>query len=725
MRPALRWFLFSLCLVVFCAAMAWVSLRTLRLEDQRLAADREAQLQERVRLALWRMDSLAGGLVIRENTRPAWHYQAFYAPEELFAKDNLAVPRGEALQPSPLLGTPPDHVLLHFEASADKEAHSPQVPTGTQLDLANQWYVITDSVRQAQQRLPEMRALLKEHPELLTGQVPKVTATPRRSSLWGRIVKSETAAANDVEAQTSVQELSNRREFNQRSNLLVTQNAFNEKAEQKKLPMKAIPAAKPSEKSSLYSSKNKVPEAERPKEAPADLESASRLKKQAEGRVTLGDDLAPAAPPAPMTADANSAAAPAADLGFAAAPAASAAVPRTRAPAPITLPEPEADRQVPGAIDSLMLNGGTPSQVRAQTPAEPAPDMTSDMAALWVDSHLLLIRQARVDGVRLMQGVWLDWPRLQASLLESVRDLLPQAKLEIASAPQMDPMHLVMLPVKLLPGAVELPVYRLDSPLRRALGIAWLCFIGTTLAIALVLHRTIALSERRGAFVSAVTHELRTPLTTFQLYSEMLADDMVPDPEQRRDYLNTLCTESTRLTHLVENVLAYSRIERGRTAARQERLALGDLLRRIEPRLQQRAREVQLKVEIECSPDTRAAILQVDPLAVEQILFNLVDNACKYAAPACTERSIQLRITAQPRLMEFRVRDHGPGLSRAQLKKLFQPFAKSATEAAHSAPGVGLGLALCRQLARELGGELILETNEGGAGFLLTLPRAF
>jgi signal transduction histidine kinase len=244
------------------------------------------------------------------------------------------------------------------------------------------------------------------------------------------------------------------------------------------------------------------------------------------------------------------------------------------------------------------------------------------------------------------------------------------------------------------------------------------------LAIAFVLHRAVLLSERRGAFVSAVTHELRTPLTTFRLYSEMLADDMVPDPERRREYLTTLCDESTRLMHLVENVLSFSRIERGRTAARMELVSVESLIQRIEPRLRQRTDQVGLLLKTDVNRAAGLACVKVDALAVEQILFNLTDNACKYAAPDSDPQELQLSVVVEGKDINFTLRDFGPGLPKQARKKLFQPFAKSATEAAHSAPGVGLGLALCRRLARELGGRLTHQAVSGrGACFCLSLPQ--
>jgi signal transduction histidine kinase len=307
-----------------------------------------------------------------------------------------------------------------------------------------------------------------------------------------------------------------------------------------------------------------------------------------------------------------------------------------------------------------------------------------------------------------------------------VRDLLPEASLKSLSSDvaQTDATALVTLPVKLLTGKV--PIIQLDasSPLKPALAIAWACLIAAALAIAFVLHRAVLLSERRGAFVSAVTHELRTPLTTFRLYSEMLADDMVPDPERRREYLTTLCDESTRLMHLVENVLSFSRIERGRTAARLEMVNVQNLIQRTEPRLRQRTDQVGLVLKTDLNHEAGLACVKVDALAVEQILFNLTDNACKYAAPDSAPHELHLSVVAEGNDIHFSLRDYGPGLSKQARKKLFQPFAKSATEAAHSAPGVGLGLALCRRLARELGGSLKHQAASGrGACFCLSLPR--
>jgi C4-dicarboxylate-specific signal transduction histidine kinase len=109
---------------------------------------------------------------------------------------------------------------------------------------------------------------------------------------------------------------------------------------------------------------------------------------------------------------------------------------------------------------------------------------------------------------------------------------------------------------------------------------------------------------------------------------------------------------------------------------------------------------------------------------VEQVLFNLVDNACKYAGAAADKR-IHLSVGPHGRLAAIVVGDRGPGLSPTVRRRLFRSFSKSAEEAAASAPGIGLGLALSRRLARDMGGDLRLDENAaGGASFILSLPKA-
>ena len=115
--------------------------------------------------------------------------------------------------------------------------------------------------------------------------------------------------------------------------------------------------------------------------------------------------------------------------------------------------------------------------------------------------------------------------------------------------------------------------------------------------------------------------------------------------------------------------------------------------------------------------------LRTDAGAVEQILCNLADNACKYGRRDGLPGSIELVVSRERRRICFTVRDFGPGIPRGEQNTIFLPFHKSAREAAHTAPGVGLGLALCRRLAAELRGTLEIDRSwKQGASFVLKLP---
>lgn len=659
----LRWLSFLLCLAVFVAAMGWISLRALELEEARRASALEAQVQERMRLALWRMDALTSALLIRENARPPWHYQPFYQPDDAFSADNRSLARGEVVLPSPLLAGLPELVKLHFEKRPGAMICSPQAPEGEGRERALGWYAVTPQFQQGTDTLRELSGLLSRHPEFAAPAPAPQPPQEGKTASATPPAKEEVAKVDQRQAEVNLREQMTR-------NTLIAQNVDAEKTEQFKLPLlKRASAAKP----------------EAPGEKAASSPSVTAATASPAARETAGGPLAQSHAPGKDTDALSSVAS------------------RYRADAaPAAAPSP----------------GRRPQE---------KPALAGDLRPVWLGDELLLVRTAVLEGQERLQGVWLDWPALRGRLHDTIRDLLPAAQLnpvppETAST---DPAALVTLPVRLVAGAVPLEVNGLRSLLKPALALAWACLIAAAAAIAFVLHRAMTLSERRAAFVSAVTHELRTPLTTFRLYSEMLADDMVPDAARRRGYLQTLCDESTRLMHLVENVLSFSRIERGRTAARLENAPVGALLDRVLPRLRQRATQADMGMELLMEDSLRACEVRVDALAVEQILFNLADNACKYAAPDCEPRRLELSAGREGGMIALTLRDFGPGLPAGQMKKLFRPFSKSATEAAHSAPGVGLGLALSRRLARELGGDLKhLPVTGRGTAFCLTLPVA-
>lgn len=348
-------------------------------------------------------------------------------------------------------------------------------------------------------------------------------------------------------------------------------------------------------------------------------------------------------------------------------------------------------------------------------------ERTAMMTPLWIGDQLVLARRVEVGSKELIQGCLLDWPAIDQQLRAAVADLLPEAKLMPVTATDEDiSRRSAVLPVRLEVGTIADMLAPALSPVKMSLVVAWSSLLFGAVAVALLLKGVITLSERRASFVSAVTHELRTPLTTFRMYAEMLSEGMVPDEVSRHRYLDTLRIEADRLTHLVENVLAYSRLERTKPSKRVGPVVVEELLVTAASRLADRASQAGFELNVEAGDGVRQSQVLADPSAVEQILFNLVDNACKYAAMA-TNRVLTIKAEPRGGWLYLRVCDHGPGVDPARRRALFQAFRKSAEDAAVSAPGVGLGLALCRRLARDMGGDLRFEPQTDGACFALAL----
>ena len=333
---------------------------------------------------------------------------------------------------------------------------------------------------------------------------------------------------------------------------------------------------------------------------------------------------------------------------------------------------------------------------------------TGAMRPVWIEGELYLLRRIASPG--MVQGVWLDATKVRDMLLAEVTDLLQGADLRPRTNGGSHPLSLVSLPFDLVRSEI-MPAP--GTAWSAALTAGWIAVMAAIMMAALLVHGVIRLSERRASFVSAVTHELRTPLTTFRLYSDMLESGAVK-PEKRGDYLRVLTREADRLSHMVENVLAFSRIERGNARSNVRDITANDLLEQFRERLEARLATAGLALEMANSCTT---VVRVDTAAVEHILFNLIDNAAKYAANGDPPL---VRISSKEcgRFVEILIRDHGPGIAPAERRRVFRPFHKSAREAAESQPGVGLGLALSRRLARQQRGDLTLADG----GFALKLP---
>ncbi len=238
------------------------------------------------------------------------------------------------------------------------------------------------------------------------------------------------------------------------------------------------------------------------------------------------------------------------------------------------------------------------------------------------------------------------------------------------------------------------------------------------------LYRMVAVvvtyAERRNNFVSAVTHELKTPLTAIRMYGEMLRDGMVSREDKRQQYYQTITAETERLTRLVQNVLELSRLEQKK---RSMKMQVGDVVPVMEEALallEPHAEKQGFKLCLTAGNDLPR--VRYDRDALLQVLFNLVDNALKYSA-AARHKEIRLSCRREGDRVVVTVADHGPGVPRRHLKKIFEPFYRAEDELTRRSKGTGIGLALVRGLVEQMGGSVAGSNNTAG-GFEVAVSLA-
>ncbi|EHN11503.1 putative two-component system sensor kinase [Patulibacter medicamentivorans] len=233
-------------------------------------------------------------------------------------------------------------------------------------------------------------------------------------------------------------------------------------------------------------------------------------------------------------------------------------------------------------------------------------------------------------------------------------------------------------------------------------------------AFATMQRRLREQEEARKAFVATASHELRTPLSSLRLMLDMLRGDLEAQPPalaDARDQAARAETQTERLSTLADQLLQLSRVDAG-LPPRTEPVQVDEVVRSVvaefDVRIADERRDVTLTIDGERWVDG-------DPGAVAQIVRILVDNALRHARGA----PVRVVVGATASAPALRVEDDGPGVPAAQRESIFLRFARGQD----AGEGFGLGLAIARELARSMGGELTLDPAAPGARFVLTLPE--
>jgi two-component system sensor histidine kinase KdpD len=228
-----------------------------------------------------------------------------------------------------------------------------------------------------------------------------------------------------------------------------------------------------------------------------------------------------------------------------------------------------------------------------------------------------------------------------------------------------------------------------------------------------ILRRT---DQLRAALLNAVSHDLRTPLAAIMASAGSLRQrDVAWSEEERQGFAQAIEEEAERLNRLVGNLLDLSRIEGGSLRPEMSWYDLGVLMDDVIERL----RPITARHRVRLSVPDDLPPVWLDPVEIGEVLYNLVENAAKYAPPG-TE--IEIRVSPEPGAVRIEVLDRGPGIPAPALDHLFEPFYR-AVDHKPRPKGLGLGLAVVKGLVQAHGGRVWAENRTGGgARFLFTLP---
>jgi signal transduction histidine kinase len=228
------------------------------------------------------------------------------------------------------------------------------------------------------------------------------------------------------------------------------------------------------------------------------------------------------------------------------------------------------------------------------------------------------------------------------------------------------------------------------------------------------------LEKMKDEFISTVSHELRTPLTSLRASLGLISSGSLDKrPEKQRQMIEMAIGNCDRLVRLVNDILDFDSVERGRLPLHRQPVEAVDLLRRAADVAHNAATQVHIGFHIEAQP----AVVFADQERILQVLNELVSNAIKFSPPETV-----IRLAAQPTGPSeicFLVEDQGRGIAQEKLERIFDRFQQGDASDSRALGGTGLGLALCRSIVEQHQGRIWAESTLGkGSRFLFTLPTA-
>jgi two-component system phosphate regulon sensor histidine kinase PhoR len=227
-------------------------------------------------------------------------------------------------------------------------------------------------------------------------------------------------------------------------------------------------------------------------------------------------------------------------------------------------------------------------------------------------------------------------------------------------------------------------------------------------------------SQLKSDFIANVSHELKTPLSLIRMFGELLATGKYKGEAMGREYAGIINREAERLSHLIDNVLDFARLERGKASYHFAEGRLEEVVERALDVFRHRLEKEKLRLRTEIESNLPA--VRMDEGAMTLVLLNLVDNAVKYAGDG---GEVSVRLRRVPGAVALSIADRGSGIGRDEQRRIFERFYRADNARARNVRGSGIGLALVKHIAEAHGGRVEVESAPGrGATFTVYVPVA-
>jgi signal transduction histidine kinase len=234
-------------------------------------------------------------------------------------------------------------------------------------------------------------------------------------------------------------------------------------------------------------------------------------------------------------------------------------------------------------------------------------------------------------------------------------------------------------------------------------------------------RQQLHLNELKSNFVSSVSHELRAPIASMRLLAESLERGKIADSVKQKEYFGLLVQESRRLSMMIENILDFSRIERGGKNYEFEQADLGALAQDTVRLMRPCAAERQVELSLRPNDGACADSVACDALALQQALINLIDNAVKHSPPG---GRVAVGLDGVGTGLSLWVEDHGPGIPPEEHGRIFERFYRRGSELRRETQGIGIGLTIVKHIVEAHGGRVTVRSAPGqGSRFTMELPR--